>query len=216
VLDADLDDGLAIFHEWWVSEQREFQNRRGLARYVTARLSHRGEPTMQIRTRVVPERKLAFIGKELFQPELEKFITRSFTTIFDYLVSLGLRTNGTTPEEPTYTIFHGPVTPDQSSLVEVCVPFVGSVEPTADIAIRLEPEHHEAFTPLTNRECQFPQILHAYDAVAQWVHANGEMIAAMPSREVYVAEVPKAGLDEHVMDVAFPYLPGGDPAGKQV
>ncbi|QSB12977.1 MerR family transcriptional regulator [Natronosporangium hydrolyticum] len=216
VLDAEPDDGLAIFHEWWVSEQREFQNRRGLARYVTARLSPRGEPTMEIRTRVVPERKLAFIGKEMFQPELEKFIMRSFTTIFDHLIALGLRTNGTTPEEPTYTIFHGPVTPDQSSLVEVCVPFVGSVEPAADIAIRLEPEHHEAFTPLTNREAQFPQILHAYDAVAQWVHANGEPIATMPCREVYVTNVPDADLDDHVMDVAFPYLPEGSSAGKKV
>lgn len=208
VLDAESSDGLAIFHEWWVSEQREYQNRRGLALYVTARLSHQGEP-MEISTRVVPERKLAFIGKELFQPELDKFIMHSFTTIFDHLVSLGLRTNGTTPDEPTYVIFHGPVTPDQSSLVEACVPFDGSAEPTADVAIRLEPKHEEAFTPLTKREYQFPQILHAYDAVAQWVQKNGQMIATMPSREVYITEVPDADLDDHVVDVAFPYVPNG-------
>ena len=45
----------------------------------------------------------------------------------------GLRVLDTTPEEPSYVIFQGPVTPDQSSRVEVCVVISGPAEPEGSI-----------------------------------------------------------------------------------
>lgn len=205
IVDADREQALELFHDWWAREQRDYLNRRGLALYATARLSRKGESPMEIRTRVVPARTMAVISKELFQPEIDTFVTGAFTAIFEHLVAHGLRTHGTTPEEPTYIIFHGQVTPDLSARVDICVPFEGEVGPTADISIALEPEHHEAYTELTKAQMEFPQILHAYDAVGAWVHQHGE--PTLPPREVYIAEWPEAGPDDHVVDVAFPYTP---------
>lgn len=162
---------------------------------------------MSIQTRVVPQRQLAVIGRELTQPELDGFIRSSFTQIFDVLTASGHRTGGTTRAEPTYVIFHGPVTEDQSALVEVCVPFEGSIGAHDVITLKTEPAHHEAFVTVTREGLEFPAILGAYDAVAGWVHANGEFIADLPSREVYIAEVPEAAPDDDVCDIAFPYRP---------
>ena len=73
--------------------------------------------------------------------------------------------------------------------------------------LKVEPEHEEAYTTLTRRGIEFPDILTAYDAVAMWVTQNGSMIEALPSREVYFANVLEASMDDEVCDIAFPYVP---------
>ena len=207
ILDAGH-DALATYQEWWVGEERRHQNRRGIGTYISAQLRREGQAPMDISTRTVPERKLAVIGKELFQPELETFIMASFHALFSWAERHpGMRSLTTTPEDPTYVIFHGPVTPDQAALVEVCVVISGAAEPEGDIILRLEPEHQEAYTTVTREGLEFPAILAAYDAVAMWVTQNGSMLERLPSREVYFADVIAAGMDEPVADIAFPYLP---------
>lgn len=163
---------------------------------------------MDIRTRAVPERKLAVLSKELFQPELDPFIMTSFTTLFDYAAARpGVRPMVTTEEWPTYVIFHGPVTPDLSARVEVCIVIDGDAQPEGDIAIRLEAAHQEAFVRLTKAGIEFPQILDAYSAVAHYAQSHGTMLESMPSREVYITDVLAAGQDDDVCDVTFPYVP---------
>lgn len=209
VLDStNPEDAVRSFEEWWVRQERRHAARRGIGRYIVQRLRNQGEPEMDIATRVVPERKLAVIGKELFQPELEAFIMGSFDALFGWAERhSGLRELDTTPEWPSYVIFHGPVTPDQISLVECCVVIDGPAEPEGDIALRVEAEHQEAYTTLTKKGIEFPAILDAYGAVAAWVHENGAMLERLPSREVYFTNVLTAGDDDPVCDVAFPYEP---------
>lgn len=199
---------LATYQQWWVREERRQTERRGIGRYITARMRREGQPAMEIETRVVPERKLAVVAKELFQPELEQFIMSGFHELFSWAErNPGLRALDTTPDEPTYVIFHGPVTPDQSALVEVCVVISGPAEPEGSIVLRLEPEHHEAFTTVTRAGLEFPDILAAYDAVAMWVTQNGTMLEALPSREVYFADVIAQPMDAPVCDITFPFTP---------
>lgn len=163
---------------------------------------------MDISTRAVPERTLAVIGRELYQPELEPFIMETFSTLFQYAERHpGLRTLDTTPDEPTYVVYHGPVTPDESALVEACIVVSPDARPEGDISIRVEPAHQEAYTTLARREVEFPDILGAYDAVAGWVLAHGAMLERLPSREVYFTNVMAAGPEDPACDVAFPYEP---------
>jgi effector-binding domain-containing protein len=56
---------------------------------------------------------------------------------------------------------------------------------------------------ITKAQLDFPQILSAYDAVGQWITANGRTMAASP-REVYLTDVESAGPGDEVCDVAFP------------
>ncbi|GMA35891.1 hypothetical protein GCM10025876_20950 [Demequina litorisediminis] len=57
ILRAAPEDALAIYQEWWVREERHHSGRRGIGRYVTARLRREGQPPMEITTRTVPRRK---------------------------------------------------------------------------------------------------------------------------------------------------------------
>lgn len=208
MLNATTDGALASFEDWWSREERRHLDRRGIGRYINARLRREGQPPMEIHTRTVPTRKLAVIGKELFQPELEQFIMSSFHELFSWAErNPGLRALSTTPEDPTYVVFHGPITPDQSSLAEVCIVIEGPAEPEGDIVLKVEAEHLEAYTDVTREGLEFPAILAAYDAVAMWVTQHGTPIETMPSREVYVADVIQAPMGEVVASVAFPFVP---------
>lgn len=208
MLDATADGALATFEDWWAREERRHLDRRGIGRYINARLRREGQPPMEIHTRTVPARKLAVIGKELFQPELEQFIMSSFHELFSWAERHpGLRALTTTPDDPTYVVFHGPITPDQSSLAEVCIVIDGPAEPEGDIVLKVEAEHLEAYTDVTREGLEFPAILAAYDAVAMWVTQHGTPLAAMPSREVYVADVIQEPMDAVVASVAFPFVP---------
>lgn len=210
MLNATTDGALASFEDWWSREERRHLDRRGIGRYINARLRREGQPPMEIHTRTVPARKLAVIGKELFQPELEQFIMSSFHELFSWAErNPGLRALSTTPEDPTYVVFHGPITPDQSSLAEVCIVIEGPAEPEGDIVLKVEAEHLEAYTDVTREGLEFPAILAAYDAVAMWVTQHGTPIETMPSREVYVADVIQAPMGEVVASVAFPFVPRG-------
>ena len=204
----DGDDALPTYQDWWIAEEDRHKARRGLGHYIKARLRREGQPPMDVNTRTVPERKLAVISKELFQPQLEQFIMGSFHELFQWAErNPGLRSLDTTPDDPTYVIFHGPVTPDASALVEVCIVIDGPAEPEGAIVLRREAEHEEAYTTLTREGIEFPNILAAYDAVAMWVTQNGSMIESMPSREVYFADVINVPMDAEVCDIAFPYVP---------
>lgn len=210
MLNATTDGALASFEDWWSREERRHLDRRGIGRYINARLRREGQPPMEIHTRTVPARKLAVIGKELFQPELEQFIMSSFHELFSWAErNPGLRALSTTPEDPTYVVFHGPITPDQSSLAEVCIVIEGPAEPEGDIVLKVEAEHLEAYTDVTREGLEFPAILAAYDVVAMWVTQHGTPIETMPSREVYVADVIQAPMGEVVASVAFPFVPRG-------
>ncbi len=70
-------------------------------------------------------------------------------------------------------------------------------------ATRVEPGHPELFVRLRKSQVQYPQILSAYDAVAEQVRSEGRQVTA-PPREVYIADVASAALSDLVCEVAFP------------
>ncbi|WP_255743867.1 MerR family transcriptional regulator [Streptacidiphilus sp. ASG 303] len=102
-----------------------------------------------------------------------------------------------------FVVYHGEVTEDGAGPVEVCVPVAGGRTVPAGTASRREPAHREAYTRLVKAQVAYPQVLSAYDAVAQWIAAGGRRRTG-PGREVYFADWAAAGPDDAVCDVAFP------------
>lgn len=93
---------------------------------------------------------------------------------------------GAVRTDGAWWIYHGFVTPDNEAPVEVCVPFTGTVDPSENIVIRLEPAHTEAYCTVSRDDCYFPQIMSAYDVLRGWV-ARQRREPTGPPREVYLA-----------------------------
>ena len=121
-----------------------------------------------------------------------------------------------------FVVYYGEVNEDSDGPAEACVPIAdhrggasdgrgGSSDPPdsaladsiATHAMRLEPEHREAYVRLRKAQVAFPQILSAYDGVARWASVNGVEISGAP-REIYFADFRSAGSADEVCDVAFP------------
>jgi DNA-binding transcriptional MerR regulator len=156
----------------------ELADRRRVLRYVKRILKE--EPMYDVRTKHVEEQPYVSRTKHVLVPELEPFIV-------DTLRALGRAA----VDEPAFVLYHGPVNAEEDGPVEVCVP-------RADGDKRL-PSGEIAFTEISGEQCQFPEILGAYEAVYRWAKENGRE-AAGPAREIYLRG---PGTDEQ-LQIAVP------------
>jgi DNA-binding transcriptional MerR regulator len=164
-----------------VFEQRlegELEERRRILRHVIRLL---GEETMfEVETKHVPEQRYVSRSRRVLVPDLEPFIVATFD-------ELGA---GQAPS-PAFVLYHGRVNEDEDGPVEVCVP--------RDDGEQALPAGEVAFTAVEGEQCDFPQILGAYEAVYRWAHEHGREPAG-PPREVYLDCAP----GELRMEIAVP------------
>jgi DNA-binding transcriptional MerR regulator len=142
----------------------EFAERRRVLRYVKRILKE--EPMYDVLRKHVDEQPYVSKTKRVLVPDLEPFIIDTFRE----LGRDGVR-------EPGFVLYHGAVNTDEDGPVEVCVP-----KPEGDKRL---PAGEIAFTEIGGEQCQFPQILGAYEAVYRWAKENGRE-ASGPAREIYL------------------------------
>ena len=80
---------------------------------------------------------------------LENFVGGASLALPQVLTDQGLEQLG-----PVVVIYHTPVTEDSDGPVEVCVPYRGDLSVPEGLSTRTDPEHREAYLPLTKREFQ--------------------------------------------------------------
>jgi DNA-binding transcriptional MerR regulator len=179
-----LPDNQAVtrLDRWWAAEDAAMEARRSTYYWLRTALAHADDPqkTYSVRTEHRPERKIATIRVEVDQQALVPAIGTAQWTIRAHLDEQGAVHS---PEH--WVVYHGVVTPDAEATVEVCVPFAGTVEPTGEIALRLEPARRVAFATVVRDDCFYPRITAAYDAVNQHIIARG-LVTVGPPREIYL------------------------------
>jgi DNA-binding transcriptional MerR regulator len=156
----------------------EFAERRRVLRYVKRVLKE--EPMYDVLTKKVPETPYVGRLKHVRVPELESFICSTFDEL------------GESDDGPPFVLYHGPVNAEEDGPVEVCVPKTEGQN-------RL-PAGEVAFTEISGSQCQFPEILGAYEAVSRWAKEHGRESDG-PPREIYVD-----GFEEELlrMEIALP------------
>ncbi len=147
----------------------EFAERQRLLQYVKRILKE--EPMYDVLTKQVGEQPYVSRTRHVLVPELESFIAHTFR-------ELGRDAVG----EPGFVLYHGPVNAEEDGPVEVCVPAVGGDK-------RL-PAGEIAFTEISGEQCQFPEILGAYEAVYRWAKENGREASARRARSTCAGRGP--------------------------
>lgn len=200
LLDEPGDAAIRDLLDWWNEQERGLTEKRGTVDYLVQSLGgdRTSSSALIVESRVVGEQKVATITARPLQAELLPLLNVSVAGIREHLASAGA-----TFGDEFWVLFHGVVSPDSDGPVEICVPFTGAVEPASKIVIRIEPAHRQAFTPIGAEICRYPQILHAYDAVEQWIRRHGE--SAGPSREIYAYPWDDRLGAGPVADIAAPY-----------
>jgi DNA-binding transcriptional MerR regulator/effector-binding domain-containing protein len=155
----------------------EFAERRRVLRYVKRILKE--EPMYDVVTKRVGEQAYVSRSKHVLVPDLEPFILSTFEEL------------GESDDGPPFVLYHGPVNTEEDGPVEVCVP-------KADGEKRL-PAGEVAFTAISGSQCEFPEILGAYESVYRWAKEHGREPDG-PAREIYVSGPG----EEPRMEIAVP------------
>lgn len=155
----------------------DFAERRRVLRYVKCVLKE--ELMYDVLTKQVEEQRYVSRSKRVLVPELMSYITSTFE-------QLGAAEGGL-----PFVLYHGAVTAEEDGPVEVCVP-----KPVGDKTL---PAGEVAFVEISGSQCDFPEILGAYEAVYRWAKEQGREPDG-PSREIYVRG---PGNDEQ-LEIALP------------
>ncbi|MDX2006388.1 MAG: MerR family transcriptional regulator [Meiothermus sp.] len=200
LLDLSPAEQAEAVQRFWLEAEAKAQRQRKLAGYLRGRLLGRPETRLAVQTREVGAQKVLVLGREILRPELQGFIVEAFAALYGHLDAAPAR-----PVGSPMLIYHWELDFDSPGLVEACMPFEGSAEPAPGLAVRLEPAHREAFVRLTKAQADYPDILHAYDALSGWLEARS--LVGLAPREVYFAPWDATPPDQPAFDVAFPFRP---------
>lgn len=191
-------DRAAVLAAYWARVEQRFAVQRDLAAHLHVVLTG-GKGLLEMyefHVRDVPEQVVLTEQRHVAQPELVDWMVAAMTRVEEAAGGFG------GVSEAPFVIYHGEVNEDSDGPVEVCMPIAAQSAPPS-VPARVEPAHREAYVRLKKREVEYPQILSAYDAVAQWVKEQGLAEAGAP-REVYWADWDAAGPDDEVCDIAYP------------
>jgi DNA-binding transcriptional MerR regulator len=187
-----------VLAAYWDAAEHRFASQRTLVAYLRIRLAggEGGYDMYEVKQRDVPDQVVLTEQRHVFVAELQTWLPDAM----DRVVKTAQAFGGVVA--PGFAIYYGEVSEDSDGPVEVCVPIGGPLESASSAPMRREPAHREAYVRITKAQVAYPQILSAYDAVAQWLSVNH--LAAGPPREVYFADFGAAAPTDEVCDIAFP------------
>lgn len=152
-----------------------------------------------VQLKEVPKFYAASIEKRVDVHELVPFIQSAMQKIEDTIKSKSGQIEGA-----HMCIYHGPVTENSTSPVEVCMPITDFLLlDNKEIRVKTFDKTNVAYTVITKRQAEFPAILQAYDAVAHWMKAQGHQMAASP-REIYLTGPEIIEPDDPFIEIAWP------------
>jgi DNA-binding transcriptional MerR regulator len=222
VVEADGEAAADLLAGYWSDVETRIAGQRTLAEYLRGRLSGRSSEMygkFVVETVDVPEQVVITETRHTLADELPAWIGASLGRL-----EAAARECGGVTAAP-YVVYHSEVSMESDGPAESCVPIADKAAARAwaeargrawETKVRVEPPQRLAYTRITKAQVAHPQILAAFEAVEQWIAAQG-LEQAGPCRESYFADWDAAGPEDAVCDVAFPVRPlgpsGGAPAG---
>ncbi|MDQ0749183.1 DNA-binding transcriptional MerR regulator [Streptomyces africanus] len=194
---------------YWADVEARVAGQRTLAEYLRGRLSGRSSEMYQrfaVETVDVPEQVVITEKRHTLADELPAWIGASLGRL-----EAAARECGGVSGVP-YVAYHAEVSMESDGPAEACVPVADEAAARAwaerhgrawETAVRVEPARRLAYTRITKAQVAHPQILAAFEAVEEWMAAQG-LTPAGPCRELYFADWEAAGAEDPVCDVAFP------------
>ncbi|GAA2157114.1 MerR family transcriptional regulator [Kitasatospora kazusensis] len=139
---------------------------------------------------------------EIDSAGFDQFVRTAFQSLYTVAGAAPLAFNA-----PAFLRYHGRLTDEGTTLVEACLPFRADAAQPGDLP---EPmyvldvaETMFAGVVLQGAESGYPQILAAYDAVADWIAAHGFDFAG-PAYETYQQWCGEQGHADNTLEIGWP------------
>ncbi|MFF1293240.1 MULTISPECIES: MerR family transcriptional regulator [unclassified Streptomyces] len=209
VVEAGGAAGADVLAAYWADVEARVAGQRTLAEFLRGRLSGRSSEMygkFVVETVQLPEQVVITEKRHTLADELPAWIGASLGRL-----ERASRECGGVTAAP-FVVYYSEVSMESDGPAESCVPVADEAAARAwaaehgrawETQVRVEPAQRFAYTRITKAQVAHPQILAAFEAVEEWITAQG-LEQAGPCREIYFADWDAAGPDDAVCDVAFP------------
>ncbi|MGD0609331.1 MAG: MerR family transcriptional regulator [Streptosporangiaceae bacterium] len=203
IIAAPSTAGADLLAEYWTDAERRFAVQRDLVSRLHGSLLSgaglAGAAVFHVQERDVPGQLVLTEKRSVRVTELKDWLPDALGRLASAADGYG----GLGGE--LLVIYHGEVNEDSDGPVEVCAPLAHPDAVPRGMALRAEAAHRQAYTVITRAQFEYPQILSAFDAVADWISSAG-LARAAPPREVYRqgVDVAAAAPGDHVCQIAYP------------
>ncbi|MFD5620683.1 MerR family transcriptional regulator [Streptomyces yangpuensis] len=182
--------------------ERRLEVQRSMVHSLLSRLTEGAEMTHRVTVRQGAAERILVRGATLNNSGLDAFLRSAYQEMYEIAGHGPLTFTG-----PAFVRFHGVCDEETETLVEACLPFWEDGAQPADLpegmSVRDLPENTLACTEVEGAAAAFPQILGAYDAVADWITEHGFSFAG-PARMVYRRWTGTPDHPDNRLEIAWP------------
>lgn len=173
-------DAETLVWEYASMRERQVEQIRAQVQIFIRILLQEANPmTLEVNVKKIPTQQVVSITRHVKVPKLDATITQSIST----LQTLLQKQNAATDAVP-FGIFHGAINEQEDGPIEICIPVNGNLKAEGDAQVKQLAGGEAACVTMLGAQCDFPAILGAYDAAADWIQKNGYQMAESP-REVW-------------------------------
>lgn len=144
-------------------------------------------PQMEILVRSEPQQAIISITQRVFVGQLPEHLRMTVQELRELAARRDLRET-----EYPFGYFHGIVSEEEDGPLQVCLPVSRETESTDRVRSMTLPAGRAAYVEAVGEAADYPAILHAYDAVYDWITTNGYEIDGSP-RETWRHSFPPQG-----------------------
>lgn len=135
--------------------------------------------TLEVNVKMIPTRQVLSITRNVKVTKLDVTIEQSLSVLRTLLDK-----QKTHAGDAPFGIYHGPINEQEDGPIEICIPADGRLKDEGDVKIKQLAGGNAACVTMVGAQCDFPAILGAYDAAADWINKNGYVMAE-PPREIW-------------------------------
>lgn len=180
VLDAAAPEAEQLVRDYWQARERRIAEARQIVGGLIASL-RKEVPAMplDVQIKTIAAQPIISITRRVTIEQLDEHIRGSLRR----LRALAEQHGATVSGDP-FGIYHGGVNHDDDGPMEVCLPLSQPGPSANDVAARELPGGTAASVLLHGEQCEFPGVLHGYDAAYDWIRQNG-YATTEPPREIW-------------------------------
>ena len=135
--------------------------------------------SLEVNVKQLASQQVLSVTHHIKVSKLDDTIRKSLDAMYDMLKEQKVEA-----ASAPFGIFHGAINEQEDGPIEICLPVNGQVKGSGDIQVKQLQGGEAACVMTLGAQTDFPAILGAYDAAADWIQKNGYSMAE-PPREIW-------------------------------
>ena len=179
-LDTSPAQAETLVREYASMRERQVEQVRAQIQTVIRIIQQETNPmTLEVNVKKIAPQQVVSVTRHVKVPKLDATITQSISA----LQTLLQKQNADANDAP-FGIFHGAINEQEDGPIEICIPASGDLQAEGDVQVKQLAGGDAACVTMLGAQTDFPAILGAYDAAADWIQKNGYQMAE-PPREIW-------------------------------